>query len=108
MEKYAHVVIVGAGFGGLGVAEQLAHVPVNVTLIDRHNNLRVYAKKELQDRGVELRLGEAVAEIEPTFVRLKSGAEIKTHNADLGRRRPRESARRYAGSAAGSRWAREA
>jgi NADH dehydrogenase len=32
-----HVVIVGAGFGGLGVAEQLAHVPVNVTLIDRHN-----------------------------------------------------------------------
>ena len=37
MEKYAHVVIIGAGFGGLGVAEQLAHVPVNVTLIDRHN-----------------------------------------------------------------------
>ena len=37
MEKYAHVVIVGAGFGGLGVAEQLVHVPVNVTLIDRHD-----------------------------------------------------------------------
>lgn len=35
--KYPHVVIVGAGFGGLGVAEQLAHVPVRVTLIDRHN-----------------------------------------------------------------------
>ncbi|HET9711664.1 MAG TPA: NAD(P)/FAD-dependent oxidoreductase, partial [Pyrinomonadaceae bacterium] len=34
---YPHVVIVGAGFGGLGVAEQLAHVPVHVTLIDRHN-----------------------------------------------------------------------
>src|SRR6266478_5735940 len=31
------VVIVGAGFGGLGVAEELAHVPVDVTLIDRHN-----------------------------------------------------------------------
>jgi len=31
------VVIVGAGFGGLGVAEELAHVPVAVTLIDRHN-----------------------------------------------------------------------
>jgi len=28
MSKYPHVVIVGAGFGGLGVAEQLAHVPV--------------------------------------------------------------------------------
>jgi len=37
MGNTPHVVIVGAGFGGLGVAEQLAHVPVNVTLIDRHN-----------------------------------------------------------------------
>jgi NADH dehydrogenase len=37
MSKYPHVVIVGAGFGGLGVAEQLTHVPVEVTLIDRHN-----------------------------------------------------------------------
>ncbi len=37
MSKYPHIVIVGAGFGGLGVAEQLAHVPVQVTLIDRHN-----------------------------------------------------------------------
>ena len=37
MSKHPHVVIVGAGFGGLGVAEQLAHVPVDVTLIDRHN-----------------------------------------------------------------------
>src|SRR5215467_706683 len=37
MSNYPHVVIVGAGFGGLGVAEQLAHVPVEVTLIDRHN-----------------------------------------------------------------------
>jgi NADH dehydrogenase len=37
MSKYPHVVIVGAGFGGLGVAEQLDHVPVEITLIDRHN-----------------------------------------------------------------------
>src|SRR5215813_797070 len=37
MSKHPHVVIVGAGFGGLGVAEQLDHVPVDVTLIDRHN-----------------------------------------------------------------------
>ncbi|HEU4766571.1 MAG TPA: FAD-dependent oxidoreductase, partial [Pyrinomonadaceae bacterium] len=37
MSQYPHVRIVGAGFGGLGVAEQLAHVPVHVTLIDRHN-----------------------------------------------------------------------
>ncbi len=37
MSKTPHVVIVGAGFGGLEVAEHLAHVPVQVTLIDRHN-----------------------------------------------------------------------
>src|SRR6266571_2539496 len=37
MTNTPHVAIVGAGFGGLEVAEQLAHVPVEVTLIDRHN-----------------------------------------------------------------------
>src|SRR5258708_31451865 len=37
MSNNPHVLIVGAGFGGLGVAEELAHVPVDVTLIDRHN-----------------------------------------------------------------------
>src|SRR4051795_8889165 len=37
MSTAPHIVIVGAGFGGLGVAEQLAHVPVEVTLIDQHN-----------------------------------------------------------------------
>src|ERR1700722_3707102 len=37
MNKTPHVAIVGAGFGGLEAAEQLAHVPVEGTLIDRHN-----------------------------------------------------------------------
>jgi NADH:quinone reductase (non-electrogenic) len=37
MSNTPHIAIVGAGFGGLGVAEQLAHVPVDVTLIDRHD-----------------------------------------------------------------------
>src|ERR1700754_3447088 len=37
MSSTRHVAIVGAGFGGLEVAEQLDHVPVEVTLIDRHN-----------------------------------------------------------------------
>jgi len=31
------VVVVGAGFGGLSVAKELAGAPVDVTLIDRHN-----------------------------------------------------------------------
>ena len=32
-----HVVIVGAGFGGLEAARALANEPVRITLIDRHN-----------------------------------------------------------------------
>src|SRR5665213_1511980 len=33
-----HVVIVGAGFGGLTAAKALAHVDVRVTLVDRRNH----------------------------------------------------------------------
>src|SRR5919107_650343 len=32
-----HVVIVGAGFGGLTAAQALADAPVDVTVVDRHN-----------------------------------------------------------------------
>ena len=32
-----HVVIVGAGFGGMETAQKLAHAPVHITLIDRQN-----------------------------------------------------------------------
>ena len=32
-----HVVVIGAGFGGMEVARGLAKAPVNLTLIDRHN-----------------------------------------------------------------------
>lgn len=36
-EKLPHIVIVGAGFGGLTAAQKLANAPVQITLIDRHN-----------------------------------------------------------------------
>ena len=36
-EKRPHVVIVGAGFGGLQAARKLASAPVRITLIDRQN-----------------------------------------------------------------------
>lgn len=32
-----HVVVIGAGFGGLAVADRLSREPVDVTLVDRHN-----------------------------------------------------------------------
>ena len=33
-----HVVIVGAGFGGLAAARALADAPVDVTIVDAHNH----------------------------------------------------------------------
>src|SRR6266436_1705563 len=37
MKNTAHVVIIGAGFGGLHAAQKLAGKPVRVTLIDKRN-----------------------------------------------------------------------
>jgi NADH dehydrogenase len=36
-QELPHIVIVGAGFGGMEAARRLANAPVRVTLIDRHN-----------------------------------------------------------------------
>src|SRR5881396_589665 len=35
--KVPHIVIIGAGFGGLQAARKLAKAPVEITIIDRHN-----------------------------------------------------------------------
>src|SRR6266545_541337 len=35
--KVPHIVIIGAGFGGLQAARKLANAPVEITIIDRHN-----------------------------------------------------------------------
>ncbi len=37
IQKLPHVVIIGAGFGGLDTARKLAKAPVQITIIDRHN-----------------------------------------------------------------------
>jgi NADH:ubiquinone reductase (H+-translocating) len=37
IQKVPHVVIIGAGFGGLESAQRLANAPVQITIIDRHN-----------------------------------------------------------------------
>ncbi len=37
MDTHPHVVIIGAGFGGLQTARRLAKAPVRVTLVDRRN-----------------------------------------------------------------------
>jgi NADH dehydrogenase len=37
MNRHPHVVIIGAGFGGLEAAKRLAKAPVHITLIDKRN-----------------------------------------------------------------------
>jgi NADH dehydrogenase len=37
LDKLPHVVILGAGFGGLQAAKKLANAPVQITIIDRYN-----------------------------------------------------------------------
>ncbi len=95
-------VIVGAGPTGVEIAGALSDLFYNLLPRDYHqlatekarviivemgkqvlapfkDNLRAYAKEELEERRVEVRLGEAVTEVGPTFMRLKSGEELKTH-----------------------------
>jgi NADH:ubiquinone reductase (H+-translocating) len=95
-------VIVGAGPTGVETAGALADLFYNLLPRDYHDlatekarvilvemgkevlapfkdNLRTYAKQELEQRRVEVRLEQAVAEVGGTFVRLKSGEEIKAH-----------------------------
>ena len=36
-EDWPRVVIIGAGFGGMACAAKLRHLPVHVTIVDRHN-----------------------------------------------------------------------
>jgi NADH dehydrogenase len=101
-EGALNFVIVGAGPTGVETAGALSDLFYNLLPRDYHqlatekarviivemgkevlapfkDNLRSYAKEELQRRRVELRLGEAVTEVGPTFVRLKSGEEIQAH-----------------------------
>ncbi len=37
LNELPHVIVVGAGFGGIGAVRALRHAPCRITLIDRHN-----------------------------------------------------------------------
>lgn len=56
----------------------------NALLTMFKKDIQTYAKKALEQRGVEVRLGEGVVEIAPTRVTLKSGEVIKAHTLVWG------------------------
>jgi NADH dehydrogenase len=102
-----NVVVVGGGPTGVESAGALAelyrnnfakdypHLPqerARITLVEAgptlfamfKPELRAYAKKALEQRGVEVLLGEVVASITPTRVALKSGGVLKAHTLVWG------------------------
>lgn len=79
------IVVVGGGFIGLEVMENLRRAGKNVALVEALDQVMApldydmaqILNKEIYDNGVELILSDAVTEIQPDKVILKSGKELK-------------------------------
>jgi NADH:quinone reductase (non-electrogenic) len=102
-----HIVVVGGGSTGIETAGALAELyrgdlakdyrdvaedDARLTLVEAgpelfpmfKEKLRTYTEKALTKRGVEVRVGEAVASVAPTRVTLKSGEELAAHTLVWG------------------------
>ena len=102
-----NVVVVGGGPSGVESAGALAELytgdfaadytglsldKARVTLVEAgpalltmfQKNIQAYTKKALEERGVEILLGELVASVSPTRVTLKSGTVLKAHTLVWG------------------------
>ena len=85
------VTVIGAGFIGIEVAENLREKGFNVTVVEMANQIMrpfdyemaKFLEKELLDHGVNLMLDEKVVGFESDKVLLESGKEIKTDLAVL-------------------------
>ena len=102
-----HVVVVGGGPTGVESAGALSELyrsnfsqdypdlhaeHAQITLVEAapelfgmfHQKLRDYTKEALEERGVDVVLGEIVESVEPTRVRLKSGKVLEAHTLIWG------------------------
>jgi NADH:ubiquinone reductase (H+-translocating) len=102
-----HVVVVGGGPTGVESAGALAELyhavfaedypdvakeHARITLVEAaphlfgmfKERLRHYTKRALEERGVDVMLGEIVESVEPTRVKLKSGKVIEAHTLVWG------------------------
>ena len=78
------IVVVGGGFIGVEIAENLKMADKNVTLVEAQNQIMTpfdydmaqILHKEMIDNGVELILSDAVKKITSDFVELESGRKI--------------------------------
>ncbi|MGP4069091.1 FAD-dependent oxidoreductase [Halobacillus sp. B29] len=82
----AKATIIGAGFIGLELAEQLKHKGMDVTLIQQDAQVMSHldkdvasrVEKELEDHGINLMVNETAEEITCNVVRTHSGVEVES------------------------------
>ncbi|HDR9759632.1 TPA: NAD(P)/FAD-dependent oxidoreductase [Burkholderia cepacia] len=77
--KRHHVVIVGAGFGGLDVVNGLAHSDVDITIVDRHNH-HLFQPLLYQVAGASLSTSEIAWPIRYLF---RKRPEVQTLMAEV-------------------------
>jgi NADPH-dependent 2,4-dienoyl-CoA reductase/sulfur reductase-like enzyme/rhodanese-related sulfurtransferase len=78
-------VVVGGGFIGLEVAENLQRRGIRTSIVEASNQvlmpldieMAAIVHREIEKHGVELHLGSALSEISPTSVILENGKEIE-------------------------------
>ncbi|SMB82202.1 NADPH-dependent 2,4-dienoyl-CoA reductase, sulfur reductase [Desulfonispora thiosulfatigenes DSM 11270] len=94
--KPKHAVVVGGGFIGLEIAENLHERGVNVTIVELANQIlapldyemAVLLQDYLREKGIKLQLGDGLKEIQhkedASIVELNSGTSIETNMIVLG------------------------
>ncbi|MFZ9100710.1 MAG: FAD-dependent oxidoreductase [Candidatus Planktophila sp.] len=83
-QKPATAVVIGGGFIGVEIAENLTHKGIHTTIVEASPQLlapldpemATLVAKEMKRNGVDLHLGAAAANITETSVTLKNGVEI--------------------------------
>ncbi|UNT71648.1 CoA-disulfide reductase (plasmid) [Bacillus sp. N447-1] len=86
--KPCHATVIGGGFIGVEMAENLRESGIEVTLVEMNNQvmppidyeMAAYVHEHMRKHGVQLILEDGVDEFEEegTVIRLKSGSEIQT------------------------------
>lgn len=79
-------VVVGGGFIGLEMVEALTKRGIEVTLVEMAKQVMPnldgevagFLTKELQDYGIQLKLGKSLQSIEDGYVRLNDGSRVET------------------------------
>ena len=80
--KRPHIIVVGAGFGGVKTAKRLAELPVDVTVVDR-NNFHVFQPLLYQLSTSELDENEIAYPIRAFFRNMKNVNFYMAHAEDF-------------------------